>query len=438
MEPHQLDNGLSRSISQEMEPEQETGLQNLPLNQKSSPGPLSPEEEDVFYSDSQSDFTPCLRTKAKFSTSSSDQSFASFDDQQKVWFAEGPWEDRKNRVSASDDQKDEKETMMEKDEPQPCTLSNGHIGVEEHRQEEMQRKAQGWSGGTPRKTSMEEVNFRGSWVRADKDTALSHAKDSTPLPASASKHRLFPIKDNTLRATPVIKPIILPLLRTVSSEDSLSGGHKENELPRQQWDEDAGGLCASESQEMRNTPLSSSMLGACVVCEGVEEDPVHTAAQAEASQQARKGSFSFLPLVEEEGKMKPPPDITGEAPARGKSRSADSGKPAAPQHIPTIALPPEDPPSSQPLHTSWEEQGFQSHFLSAPRAGPSGRRLVPREAATSPNPSSLGESSTCSPAASSVWEEAPQAPGNRGCAKSLRAPAPGPARGELGSPGGRT
>ncbi|KAL6059172.1 hypothetical protein STEG23_008079 [Scotinomys teguina] len=430
MKPHQLENGLSRSISQEIEPEQEAGLQNLPLNQKSSPGPLSPEEEDVFYSDSQSDFMPCLQTKAKFSTSSSDQSFASFDDQQKMWFTGGPWEDRKSRVSAGDDQKDEKETMMEKDGPQQCALRNGRIEVEEHRQEEIQRKAQGWSGGTPRKTSVEEVNFRGSWVGADKDTALPHAKDSVPLPASANKHRLFPIKDNTLRATPVIKPIILPLLRTVSSEDSLSGGHKESELPRQQWGEDVGGLWASESQEMCNTPLPSNMLGTqqtCVVCEGMEEDPVHTAAQAETPQQARKGSFSFLPLVEEEDKVKPPPDITVEATVRAKSRSADSGKLAAPQHIPTIALPPndlEDPPPSGPLHTSWEEQSFQGHFLSAPRAGSSGRRLVPSEAATSPNPSSLGESSTCSPAVSSVWEEAPQAPGEQWRRQEPPSPSP--------------
>ncbi|ERE91239.1 cardiac-enriched FHL2-interacting protein [Cricetulus griseus] len=416
MKPHQLENGLSRSISQETEPEQEMGLQNLPLNQKFSPGPLSPEEEDVFYSDSQSDFTPCLQTKAKFSTSSSDQSFASFDDQHKMWFTEGPREDRKSRVSAGDDQKDEKETVMEKDEPQQCALSNGRTGVEEHGQEEIQRKAQGWSGGTPGKASVEEVNFRGSWVGVDKDTALPHAKDSAPLPACTNKHRLFPLKDNTLRATPVIKPIILPLLRTVSSEDSLVGGHKENELPRQQWGEDAGGLCASESQKMLTTPLSSNTQQTCVVCEVGEEDPAHTAAQAEISQQARKGSFSFLPLVEEEGKIKPPPDITGEAPARAKSGSVESGNLAAPQHIPTIALPPddlEDPPHSLPLHTCWEEQGFQGHFLSAPRAGPSGRRLVPSEAATSPNPSSLGESSTCSPVASSVWEEASQAAGEQ-------------------------
>ncbi|CAH7126473.1 cardiac-enriched FHL2-interacting protein [Phodopus roborovskii] len=419
MKPHQPEKGLSRSTSQETEPEQEMGLQNLPLNQKFSPGPLSPEEEDVFYSDSQSDFTPCLQTKAKFSTSSSDQSFASFDDQQKIWFTEGPREDRKSRVSAGDDQKDEKETMMEKDEPQQCALSNGRTDMEGQRQEETQIKAQGWSGGTPQKASGEEVNFRGSWVGADKDTTLPRAKDSTPLPASTNKHRLFPIKDNTLRATPVIKPIILPLLRTVSSEDSLSGGHKENELPRQKWGEDAGSLYVPESQEICNTPLPSNVLGTqqtSVGCEDKGEVPAHTMAQAETSQQAGKGSFSSLPPVEEEGKIKPPLDIASKAPARGRGGSADSGKQAAPQHIPTIALPPddlEDPPPSLPLHTCWEEQGFQSHFLSAPRTGPSGRSLVPSEAATSPNPSSLGESSTCSPVASSVWEEASQAAGEQ-------------------------
>ncbi|XP_055468185.1 cardiac-enriched FHL2-interacting protein [Psammomys obesus] len=421
MKPHHLENGLSRSISQETEPEQEAGLQNLPLSQKFSPGPLSPEEEDVFYSDSQSDFTPCLQTKAKFSTSSSDQSFASFDDQQKVWLTEGPREDRKSHVSAGDKQKEKKETMVEKEESQQRAWSSGHVGVEEHRQEEMERKAQGWSGGRPRKASMEEANVRGSWMGADKDTALSHAKDSTPSPASTNKHRLFPIKDNTLRATPVIKPIILPLLRTVSSEDSLSGGRKESELPRQPWGEDASGLCASESQEMPNTPLSNDLPGTqqkCVECKGVEEDLVHTSAQDETSQRARKGSSSFLPLVEEGDGIKPHPDTAGEAPAPDKkSRSADSRKLAALQHVPTIALPPDDfeaSPHSLPPQACWEEQDFQSHFLSAPRAGPSGRRLVPSEAATSPNPSSLGESSTCSPVASSVWEEASQAAGEQG------------------------
>lgn len=427
MKPRQLEKRLSRSISQETEPEREMGFQNLPVSQKFSPGPLSPEEEDVFYSDSQSDFTPCVQTKAKFSTSSSDQSFASFEDQQKMWFTEGPREDGKSHVSLGDNQKDEKETEVEKEEPQQCAL---HNGVEEHRQKETQRKAQGVLGGRPRKASAEEVSVRGSWTGADKDTALSHAKDPTPLPASTNKHRLFPIKDNTLRATPVIKSIILPLLRTVSSEDSLSGGHKENELPRQPWGEDAGGLGASESQEMRNTPLSNSTPSTeqkCVVYEGVEEDPVHTAAQDETSQQTRKGSFSFLPLVEEGGKTKPPPDTADERLAHEKSRSADSGKLEAPQHIPTIALHSddlEDSPPSLPQHTCWEEQGFKSHFLSAPRAGPSGRRPVPSEAATSPNPSSLGGSSTCSPAASSIWEDASQAAGEHW--QRQEPPGPGP------------
>lgn len=416
MKPHQLENGLSRSVSQETETERETGFQSLPLNQKFSPGPLSPEEEDVFYSDSQSDFTPCRQTKAKFSTSSSDQSFASFEDQQKVCFTEGPQEDRKSHVSAGDKQRDE--TAVEKEESQQCASRNEHRGVDEQRQEEIQRKAQGVSGGRPRKASAEDLSARGSWMGADKDTAHTHAKDPTPLPASTNKHRLFPIKDNTLRATPVIKPIILPLLRTVSSEDSLSSGHQENELPKQLWGEDAGGLSASESQEMPNTPLSNNDVPGtqhrCMVCEDVQEDPVHTAAQDETSQQTRKGSFSFLPPVEEENRMKPSPDTAGEGLAQEKSKSADLGKLGVPQRIPTIALLPddlEDSPPSLPQHTYWEEQGFKGHFLSAPRAGPSGRRLVPSEAETSPNPSSLGESSTCSPAASSIWEEASQAAG---------------------------
>uniref|UniRef100_A0A8C6S2X4 RIKEN cDNA 3425401B19 gene n=1 Tax=Nannospalax galili TaxID=1026970 RepID=A0A8C6S2X4_NANGA len=441
MKPHELENGLSRSVSQETGPKQEARPQNLPLNQKFSPGPISPEEEDVFYSDTQSDFTPCLQTKAKFSTSSSDQSFASFDDQQKTWFIEGPQEgpqdDRKNDVHAGDNKKDRKENVMEKTKSQSCALSNRHRCVEEHRQEELlEREAEGSLGGRPRKASIEEAHFRGSRMGADKDLAFSHAKDSTPSPASTNKHRLFPIKDNTLRATPVIKPIILPLLRTVS-EDSLSGGHKENELPKKGWVEDAGGLCALESQEMPGTLPSSAMQGThkkCVVYEDAE-DPVYRAAQAESTQHAWKGSFSSIPLVGEGDRMNPPPDAAHEVlTSYRKSGSVDSGKLTGTRHIPTIALPPDDlaQTPSLPLCTSLEEQGFQSHFLSAPRAGPQGRRLVPSGTATSPNPSSLGDSSTCSPAASSFWDDASHAAGEQGLcqeASGSRAWAsPGPAR----------
>ncbi|KAL2769947.1 cardiac-enriched FHL2-interacting protein, partial [Daubentonia madagascariensis] len=421
---HQLENGLSRSISQETEPEREAGFQNPHLNQKFSPGPLSPEEEDVFYSDTQSDFMPGLKSKAKFSTSSSDQSFASFDDQQKVWFTESQREDRRSDASAGDSEKDEKEKVMGGDEPQCCTLSDGCTRVEEHsKREASQREGESVSGGRPRKAPVEEANFRGSWVGGHRGTSFSHAKDPIPLPSSTTnKHILFTIKDNTLRATPVIKPIMLPLLRTMSSEDSLGGGHREEDSPRPGWGEDAG-FCAPESQEMSGMLTPANMQGTHMklMAYDVAEDvgQVSSMAQMETSQLVPKGHFPSLPLVGEGDGIKPPPDAAHKVMANdGKSSSTDSGKLVAPWDIPTIALPEgnlEDQPLPWQPETCWEEQtqGFNSHFLSTPRAGPPGRRPIPGEMATSPNPSSVGESSMCSPAASELEllpEEPPQAP----------------------------
>ncbi|XP_069317000.1 cardiac-enriched FHL2-interacting protein [Eulemur rufifrons] len=424
----QLENGPSRSISQETDPEREVGLQNPHSGQKFSPGPLSPEEEDVFYSDTQSDFMPGLQSRAKFSTSSSDQSFASFDDQQKSWFTESQREDRRNDVSAGDRQKDEKEKVMGGDEPQGRASGAGRTRTEEPSEGEvLQREGEDVSGGRPRKASAEEANSRGSWVGGHRGTSLSHAKDPAPSSSATNKHILFTIKDNTLRATPVIKPIMLPLLRTMSSEDSLGGGHREEDSPRPGWGEDAG-FCAPESQEMPGTLTPANMQGThmkLLACD-VTEDPgqVSSTARMETSRLVPKGNFPSLPLGREGDGMKPPLDAAHTVLARdGKSSSTDSGKPVAPRGIPTIALPEgdlEDEPLPWQPGTCWEEQtqGANSHFLSTPRAGPPGRRPVRGEMATSPNPSSLEESSVCSPDASELEllpEEPPQA-------------SPGPAR----------
>nr|XP_004658097.2 cardiac-enriched FHL2-interacting protein [Jaculus jaculus] len=421
MEPRRMENGLSRSVSQETEPEQEAGQQDLPSNQKLSPVPLSPEEEDVFYSDGQSDIMPALQRKAKYSTSSSDRSFASFDDQQKTWFTESQQEDKQKEVRAGESQRDEKEEVTGEDE---LGEGNGHVCVDEDRPEEaLKREEEGPSGGRLRKASAEEANFRRSWMEGERSRALSRVKDPTSSPASTSKPVLFAIKDNTLRATPVIKPIILPLLRTVSTEDSLGSDHREEELPRRGWNEGAGSICAPETQETPSAPPSAHVRGThlkCMSSEGlVDPGQVPHATQAETSQQVWKGSFlPSTPLMGDGVKKKSPSDTVCEVLASDrKNKPMDSGKVAATQHIPVITLAPddlEDQPPSLPLCTSWEEQSVQSHLLSAPRAGPPGRRLVPGEVATSPNPSSPGESSTCSPAASSIWDDASQAQGDLG------------------------
>ncbi|XP_037352131.1 cardiac-enriched FHL2-interacting protein [Talpa occidentalis] len=426
-----LESGFVRSVSQETEPEREAGLQDPNFNQKFSPGPLSPEEEDVFYSDSQSDFIPGLKSKAKFSTSSSDQSFASFEDQQKTWFTEGQREDRRNDVGAGDSEKDQGK-VMGTDELQHQALSNGDECTEELSQGgSLPGEGERLSGGRPRRASREEDHFRGSRIGRSKDTALSYAKDLTPSPSSAlNKHKLFAIKDNTLRATPVIKPIMLPLLRTMSSEDPLGSGHKEGELPRPGWGEDTG-LCIPESQGRRSTQTPASRRGTHlkhVGGEGMEDlGQVSSTVRTETSQPALKGNAPF-PLFLEEGEgMKPPPEAAREGVVSdGKSRFTEEGRPDAPRCIPTIALPEddlEDQPPPQQLGACWEEQvqDFKSHFLSTPRAGFQGRRLVPSETAASPNSSSLDESSACSPATSCMWDNASQAPGSPWAS-------PGPAR----------
>lgn len=416
-----LENGFSRSVSQETESEREEGLRNANFSQKFSPGPLSPEEEDVFYSDSQSDFIPGLKSKGKFSTSSSDQSFASFEDQQKIWFTESQWEDRRNHMSTSDSQKDEKEKVLGKDELQYYALSNGQTCMEEQSKESaLQGKEESVSGGKSRKPLREEASFRGTWIGGSKDAALSYAKDFTPSPSSTlNKHILFAIKDNTLRATPVIKPIMLPLLRTLSSEDPLGSGHKEEELSRPGLGDDAG-LCAPRSQEMPSTLTPTVCMKGPhlkhVTCKGTEENRWVSS----VSRKETKGNVSSILVAAEGEGLKPPPDTTWKVVAiEGKSNSTDQGKLEAPRCIPTISLPESDlqdqlPP--QQLGTSWEEQteDFKGHFLSTPKAGPPGKRLAPGEMATSPNTSSLEESSTYSPATSSVWDDASQGPSELG------------------------
>ncbi|XP_004607452.2 cardiac-enriched FHL2-interacting protein [Sorex araneus] len=417
--PSQQEDGCLRSISQEAESQREEArLQNPNFSQKFSPGPLSPEEEDVFYSDTQSDFMPGLKSKAKFSTSSSDQSFASFEDQQKVWFVESQQEDGTDEVGSGGSGKEEEEL-------QEGPLEDGPACTEELSQarDVMQGERESLSGGSPGKVSREEADFRDSWKRGSKDTTLPPAKVLTPSPSAASsKHLLFAIKDNTLRATPVIKPIMLPLLRTMSTEDPLgnSGGHKERGSPRPGWGEDAG-LCVPETQMTpagMRSPFSRYQN---------YEDQRQGPSMAGMEPAPKEGVPSPPFLVESKG-MRPPSEDTPKVGVReGKSRSTE-GVPDTLRSIPTIALPKgdlKDQSTVQHLGTCMEEetQDFKHHLLPMPRAGPQGRRLVSSEMAASPNASSLDESSACSPVSCSLWDDPSQAPSERTPWAS-----PGPAR----------
>ncbi|KAM7073632.1 cardiac-enriched FHL2-interacting protein isoform 1-T3 [Molossus nigricans] len=401
LRPHtpRLENGFCRSLSQETEPETEAGLQNPNFTQKVSPGPLSPEEEDVFYSDTQSDFAPGLQGKAKFSTSSSDQSFASFEDQQKPWLAAESPQDARSALGAGDGGKDEAGAGAGAEEPQHCAFGDGptRVGGQSERRP-WQAEGERVGGGRPRKASREEADFRVPWSGESRGVALSHAKDPSPSPAP-NRHRLFAI---TLRATPVIRPIMLPLLRALSSEDPLGGGQREEALPR-----------PGKSQEMPSTPITTGMRGPPlkhVGHRGLED----RGGVASVSRMETMGTVSSPPLAGEGEGAEPPPDALWKA----SVSDSDPGKLEAPRCIPTIALPEggsQDQPPPQQLGPSWEEQtqDCKSHFLCTPRAGPPGRWAA-GELATSPHSSSLEGSSGHSPAASSVWDDTSQGPSELG------------------------
>lgn len=400
--PNQQENGCLRSISQETESQREEArLQNPNLSQKFSPGPLSPEEEDVFYSDTQSDFMPGLKSKAKFSTSSSDQSFASFEDQTKVCFAANQQEDEIDEEGPHASGKNEEELRE-------VTFGDGSVSTEDRDAQQGERES--LSGGSPGKVSKEITDFRGSWIKGHKDNILPPAKDIFASPAAASsKYQLFSIKDNTLRATPVIKPIMLPLLRAMSTEDPLSGsgGHKERGSPRQRWGEDAG-LCTPENQM-----ASASMRGPLSKHQGHDDQKQGPSMARTETAPRGVGTSSPFPGL---GKgMRMPQEGTPRAGlSEDKSRSTE-GVPDVPKCIPTIALPKGDSEGQLIVRQRGacqekENLDFKCQLLPPPRAGQQGKRLVPSETAASPNASSLDECSAYSPASGSLWDDSSQVP----------------------------
>ncbi|XP_075384707.1 cardiac-enriched FHL2-interacting protein [Tenrec ecaudatus] len=413
LQAHQVQNGFSRSDSRPKEPDQEADLQSPSSQQRPSPGPLSPEEEDVFYSDSQSDFMPSLQSKTKFSTSSSDQSFASFEDQQKVWCINSPHTDSKNHVGAGESQRNE-ESVRGRDR-QPCSdLSNGTVCTDELSKGGGLQSGDGSaSGGTPGKASIEEASLRDSWV--GKRKVPPQAADFTVAPSSPSnKHILFAIKDNTLRATPIIKPIMLPLLRTLSLEDSASGGHQERESPR----------LNEEGQEIPSTPAFLHPLPANTQDThgrpAVHQDP--------EDHQPTSGVAKSETVHPSEKEDRPSPPLLPKVVVAGSRRSStDQLRPTALKFMSKNDFPEDDTEGKSPpdlLGMCWEVQmqDFKNNLLSTPRAAALEKRLVPSEMVASPNPSSLEGTSVCSLTASSIWDDACQTPSELGLPPRERPP----------------
>ncbi|XP_036591287.1 cardiac-enriched FHL2-interacting protein [Trichosurus vulpecula] len=426
---HHLENGLPRSISQETDHERDAGSQNANFNQKISPGPLSPEEEDVFYSDAQSDFMPNLKSKAKISTSSSDQSFASFEDQQKTWFTECQREDRKSSVSLEESQKTEKkEKDLRKDDLQYYALSNGFASVEDSKREEMsQREGESMSRDRVAMESKEEANCRDAWLGENKNICLPDTKDPPLSPSpNSNKHIMFTIKDNTFKSSPVIKPIILPLLRTPSSENTHSNSQREMESRVAEHGENTH-LYQLESQDIPNaqkTGQLSTSSGKHKTYRSISDSGhVFGSAKMENVQPMSEATLleddrnsPFFPYMKDSNGVRPTQNLS-EVVGNDLENDYKNKEELIPFRVKTpIILPNEDsgnqPPASQLRGARSEEkiQCSRNHLLSTPREGSLVKNMVPSEMLNSPIASSIVDSSIYSPAASTILDDALQGP----------------------------
>ncbi|XP_067394979.1 cardiac-enriched FHL2-interacting protein [Emydura macquarii macquarii] len=196
----------------------------------------SPAEDDVPYNENQTSVRRSNENKGKSSNSSSEYSFVSTVDQP---FQEEPFsliqlfqkacleesQRSRNEMNVDDRQSSKgKGKMVGKDELQYYSFSNCDTSTEERSEGKV---AQGASESLTKERLMskkrEEVSGMNSATEGNKDTSTSKSEEPTsPLSSNSFKPNLFQIKDNTFKSSPVIKAVKLPLLRSLSSEDTVN------------------------------------------------------------------------------------------------------------------------------------------------------------------------------------------------------------------------
>ncbi|XP_062981948.1 cardiac-enriched FHL2-interacting protein [Elgaria multicarinata webbii] len=175
--------------------------------------------------------------KGKRSTSSSEQSFLSITDQP---FNEAPFslmqlfqkaclqesQKRKNGISGEEKLKcKEKEKAERKNELHDYLLNNCDFNTDwkcERKKEQSENK-----NAVQEIMAKEKKGDR--WKNMDSASEAKSEELLIPTSSILFKPNLFMIKDNTFKSSPVIKAVKLPLLRSLSCEDAISGSHVETE-----------------------------------------------------------------------------------------------------------------------------------------------------------------------------------------------------------------
>uniref|UniRef100_A0A674JZP8 Chromosome 10 open reading frame 71 n=1 Tax=Terrapene triunguis TaxID=2587831 RepID=A0A674JZP8_9SAUR len=205
---------IYNSSVQGHESERDAESRNGNDDPKIPPKLLSPAEDGAPYNANQTSVRSSNENKGKSSSSSSEYCF-----------------DR-SKMNVDDKQSSKgKGKPVGKEELQYYAFSNCDTSTEEKREGKV---AQGESESMAEERLMsekrEEVSSMNSAAEGNKDASTSQSEEpASPLSSNSFKPSLFLIKDNTFKSSPVIKAVKLPLLRSLSSEDTVSISYRETE-----------------------------------------------------------------------------------------------------------------------------------------------------------------------------------------------------------------
>uniref|UniRef100_A0A8C4W255 Chromosome 10 open reading frame 71 n=1 Tax=Gopherus evgoodei TaxID=1825980 RepID=A0A8C4W255_9SAUR len=210
---------LYNSSVQCHESERDAESQNGNDDPKIPPKLLSSAEDDAPYNANQTSARSSNENKGKSSRSSSEYSFVPTVDQP---FQEEPFSQSHSKG---------KRKPVEKEELQYYAFSNCDSSTEEKPERKVaQDDSKSMAEEKLMSEKRKEVSSMNSAAEGNKDASTSLSEEpASPLSSNSLKPSLFLIKDNTFKSSPVIKAVKLPLLRSLSSEDTASSSYRDTE-----------------------------------------------------------------------------------------------------------------------------------------------------------------------------------------------------------------
>uniref|UniRef100_A0A8C3T7N9 Chromosome 10 open reading frame 71 n=1 Tax=Chelydra serpentina TaxID=8475 RepID=A0A8C3T7N9_CHESE len=224
----QMYNSSVQGHERERDAENQNGNENPTI----PPKLLSPAGDDVPYNANHTNVRSSNENKGKNSSSSSEYSFVTTVDQPSQEEPFSLIQLNRSKMNVDDKQSSKgKGKMVGKEELQYYAFSNCDTSTEERREGKVaQGESESMAGERLMSEKSEEVNSMNSAAEGNKDTSTSQSEEpASPLSSNSFKPSLFLIKDNTFKSSPVIKTVKLPLLRSLSSEDTVSSSYRETE-----------------------------------------------------------------------------------------------------------------------------------------------------------------------------------------------------------------